>query len=552
MPTIEVSHKDLCKLIGKNIPVDKLSDDLLFAKTELDEIGGDTLKLDCKDVNRPDLWSAEGIAREIRMRYKPKFPEYKTEKPKLVVNVDNSVKNVRPLTVCAVVKNLKIDDNVLSQMIQLQEKVAGTFGRNRKEVAIGVYDLHKIQPPIRYTTVKPEGIKFIPLEFNNEMTPKEILEKHPKGKEFGHLLKDCNEYPIFIDVANNVLSLPPIINSDYTGKIDKNTKDVFIECSGFDFKFLNPALNVIVAALAERGGKIGSVEVRYGNKKIITPDLKPKKFSANADYVNEIAGIVLSVSDICNLLEKAGYKTKKKGKKINLLYPAYRQDIMHERDIIEDVLISYGYNKIEPVIPKLPTIGEIDALEAFSNSVAKVLVGLGLQEILSYTLTNKDHLFEKMCIRGENAAEIESPVSANWCVFRTWLLPDLLYFFSQNKHNEYPQNIFEIDDAVVLDGKKETRTRNVRKLAVALTDNIVSYEMIASFLDALMKNLDIKYEIKKHSHYSFINGRCGEIFVNNRSVGIIGEINPHVLNKWKLEKHVVAFELDISKMFEID
>lgn len=551
MPTIEVSHKDMCRLVGRNIPIEQMKQDVMFAKGEIDEVNGDLLKIDIKDTNRPDLWSAEGIAREIRLRYKPKFPEFKTAKSRLVVNVDKSVKKVRPYTACAVVKGLKIDEHVISQMIQLQEKVSITFGRNRKEVAIGIYDMHKIKPPIKYTTVKPTGIKFVPLEFEKEMTPKEILEKHPKGKEYGHLLKDKKAYPMFIDAKKSVLSIPPIINSDYTGKVDEKTKDVFIECSGFNLKNQMDALNVLVTALAERGGKIQTVSVKYGDKKIVTPELKPKKASLHIDFVNKLSGMELKEKEIISLLQKAGYKIKKRGKKIGLLYPAYRQDIMHETDIVEDVLISYGCNNIHPEMPRLATIGKVDEIEAFSDSIAKILAGLGLQEIMSYTLTNKTNLFEKMCIKEEKIAEIKNIVSANWCVFRNWLLPDMLSFLKQNKHVEYPQNIFEIDDAVVLDENQATGARDVRKLAVAMTDNVVSYEMIASYLDALMKNLGISYEIKRANHYSFINGRCGGVFVKDQSVGVIGEISPHVLNKWHLEKHVVAFELNVSKIFEI-
>src|SRR3990170_4472257 len=203
MPKIEVSHSDLNGLIGRRLTLQELQDAMLYAKGEVEANDGDLIKLEIKDSNRPDLWSAEGIAREIQGRYTTKrgMPTYKITKGKLVVKVDAKVKNVRPYTVCAVVRKLKIDKDVLSQMIQLQEKVATTFGRNRKEVAIGYYDLDKIRPPITYTTVQPEGIRFVPLEFKEEMTPKEILERHPKGKEFGHLLSGYNEYPIFIDSA---------------------------------------------------------------------------------------------------------------------------------------------------------------------------------------------------------------------------------------------------------------------------------------------------------------------------------------------------------------
>lgn len=548
MPTIEVSHNDLCRLIGRRIPLEQLKEDLLYAKGEIDAVEGDILKIDVKDTNRPDLWSAEGIAREIKSRYKKSFPSYKAERSSVVVNVDGKVAKVRPYTTCAVIRNLKINKNVLSQMIQLQEKISGTFGRKRKEVAIGAYDLHKIKPPISYTTVKPDGIKFVPLEFKEKMTPKEIIENHPKGKEFGHLLEGYSEYPIFIDSEGKVLSLPPIINSEHTGKVTESTKDIFVECSGYNLKYLIPAINVLVAALGDRGGKIESVMVDYGTKKIVTPSLEPKKYSMKPDFVNKVSGLGLSVKGIVNLLEQANYIVKAHGDNLDLLYPAYRQDIMHPRDVVEDAIISYGYNKIEPTVPKFPTTGKADELGRFSDDIAEIMIGLGLQEIMSYTLTNKSNLLEKMNLREEEIAEIENPVSTNWSVFRNSLLPGLLEFFFVNKHADYPQDIFEIGDIISLDEKSETKTRNVRKLAVALTNSVVNYEHISSYLDAFFSSLGIRYSLKKSTHSSFIQGRCADIFIGKENIGVIGEINPVVLNNWRLEKPVAVFEINLEKI----
>lgn len=552
MPTIEVSHKDLCKLIGKKLSTEELRDFMGYAKGDIELIDGDLLKIEIKDTNRPDLWSAEGIAREIKGRITKErgCPSYEVKKSKVVVTVDKKNKKVRPLTVCAVVKNLKLSEEALSQLIQLQEKICETFGRNRKEVALGVYDLDRIKPPIRFTTVKPDGIKFMPLDFEEELTPKEILEKHPKGKEFGHLLAGLKEYPIFIDSANEVLSIPPIINSNYSGKVTTETKNVFIECSGFNFKFLIPALNVIVSALADRGGEIGSVKVVYPDKVIFTPDLSPKKAKVNVDYVNNVSGLELSAKEICELLKKARYDVKIKGKLIKVLYPAYRQDIMHPRDIVEDVIISYGYNKIKPIVPKLPTVGAADKKEIISNKLANIMVGLGFQEILSYTLTSKENLFKKMNLEESEVVEIENPISARWCVFRNLLLPSLLEFLSYNKHVAYPQKIFEIGNVVIIDEKSETRTRDVLKLACALSDVKVSYEEISSLLDAFLSAIGIEYKLMATKHSSFIQGRVAEVFVKNKAIGIIGEISPLVLNNWKLEMPVVAFEINLEELLK--
>jgi phenylalanyl-tRNA synthetase beta chain len=549
MPTIEISHKDLCNLIGKELTTEELKEKILYAKGEIDVADGDVLKIDVKDTNRPDLWSTEGIAREIKGRYnKTGCPKYSVKQSSVVVNVDKKNKYVRPYTVCAVVKNLKITSDVLSQIIQLQEKIHLTFGRNRKEVAMGIYDLERIKPPIRFTTVKPDEIKFVPLDFEERLTPKEILERHPKGREYGHLLAGCKDYPIFIDSRNEVLSIPPIINSNYSGKVTQETKNVFIECSGFNFKFLIPALNVVVAALADRGGKLESVKVVYPDNAINTPDLTPKKYSVDISYVNKISGLKITKNEICKLLKQANYDAKLKGKKIELLYPAYRQDIMHPRDVVEDVIISYGYNKVEPVVPKLKTVGGIDKLEIFSNKVSDIIVQLGFQEILSYTLTNKDNLFKKMNIEEQEIVEIENPVSLNWNVFRDCLLPNLMEFFSNNQHISYPQNIFEIGDVVLIDNKKETRTKNVRKLSAAIADSRVCYQDIAAVLDVLLKKLNVKYKLRRSQHESFIDGRVAYVLVRNKQIGVIGEIHPSILKNWKLEMPVVVFEIDLEEL----
>jgi phenylalanyl-tRNA synthetase beta chain len=383
----------------------------------------------------------------------------------------------------------------------------------------------------------------VPLEFDKEMTPAEILKKHPKGLEYAHLLKGLPQYPIFIDAAGEVLSLPPVINSDFTGKVTSATKDIFIECSGFDLRFLNPALNVIVSALADRGGTVESVKVVYPDKVMHTPDLKPRKTRIDIDYANRLSGLKLSPKRLCELLGQARYDAKVKGKSIELQYPAYRQDLMHQRDVLEDIIISYGYNKVKPDMKKRATIGSVRGIEKLSDAMAEVMVGLGFQEILSYVLTNRNNLFKRMNAPAQDVVEIENIVSSNWCVFRNWLMPSLLEFLSKNKHREFPQSIFEIGDVVTMDKSLETRTRDMRKMGAVSCGNKVGYEHIASVFDALMSSLGLEYELVKAEHPSFIPGRTAQIRIKGKPVGIMGEIHPIVLNSWGLEKPAAAFEL---------
>lgn len=550
MPTIEISLKDISALLGKKLGIDELGEKLEYAKGEIENVEGDRIRVEIADTNRPDLWSTEGIAREIRgsLSNQKGMARYKIGKSGLKVKVDRNLKGIRPRTVCAVVKGLKITDEIIFQIIQLQEKICETFGRKRRDVALGIYDYHKIKPPVYFRAYEPDKISFVPLDSDRKMNLRQILLKHPKGREYGELLRDFKKYPVFIDSERNVLSMPPVINSEYTGKVSKFTKDVFVECSGFEMKFLSVALDTMTAALADRGGKVESVEVEYPNERVTTPSMKPGSITVDLGTVRRISGIDLEGKGVKRLLEEAGYDVKMKGKKFMLRYPSYRQDIMHPSDVIEDIIIRYGYNNIDPAVPELPTRGCISEMNRFSDVIRDLMVGVGGQEILSYYLTNKNHMIEMMGMKKIDCIEVENPVSGNWSVFRTWLIPSLMEFLSKNKNREYPQKIFEIGEVVLVDRTAETRSKSPSRVAWADAGKSADFTSVKQVLDFLMNSLEIDYQIRETDHPSFIPGRVGRVYVDGKAVAYIGEVSPKVLENWSIEQPVSCFELNLTDL----
>lgn len=516
MPKFDVSKSDLERLIGRSFSIEEWEDLVLYAKCELDDVweenGKVYFKLDSKDTNRPDLWSAEGVARQIKwaLGIEKGLPKYEVKKSNVTVYVDEKLKDIRPYGVYAIVEGLRLDEDSLSQMIQLQEKIALTFGRRRREVAIGIFDFDKIKPPIYYKAAEKTE-KFAPLGYKEEMTLEEILEKHEKGREYGHLIKDKQFYPLLIDSEGNVLSMPPIINSEFTGRVTTDTKNVFIDVTGWKLEKVMLALNVMVTALAERGGKIRSVRVVYKDFEIETPDLTPKEFEVELDYIRKLSGLELNDGEIKELLEKMMYEVEISRGRAKLKYPAFRDDIMHARDILEDVLIAYGYNNIEPEEPKLAVQGRGDPFKDFEDAIRDLMVGFGLQEVMTFNLTNKEVQFKKMNIPEEEIVEIANPISQRWSALRKWILPSLMEFLSNNTHEEYPQRIFEVGLATLIDESRETKTVSEPKLAVALAGTGYTFTNAKEILDALMRHLGFEYEIEEVEHGSFIPGRAGKL-----------------------------------------
>ncbi len=495
--------------------------------------------------NRPDTLSVQGYLRAFKsyIGKEPGLKKYKISAPEknYKIKIDSSVKNIRPFTVCSIIKNLSFNNEKIKEIIDLQEKLHHTLGRKRKKIAIGIYPLEKINLPIRYIALHPDKIKFIPLETSKEMTGRQILQKHPAGKEYAHLLNGFEKYPVFIDSKNNILSMPPIINSNETGKITESTKEIFIECSGFDLSILKKTLNIIVTTFADMGGKIYQMELDY-TKKIITPDLEPETMPLSIKNTNSLLGLNLNETDISSLLEKMGYSYKSG----NVQIPAWRTDILHEVDIIEDIAIAYGYDSLEPEIPNISTAGEESKESKIKSKLSEILIGLGLIEISSYHLIKQEEVQKNM----EKAIELEDS-KTDYKFLRPNLLIPVLRILSENKDNEYPQKIFEIGTVFSpdLENQAETSILEKENLIIALTPS--NFTEIKQVLDYLAKILNLSYTFKETIKKELIEGRTAQIIVNDKPIGYIGELHPKTLKERNIKMPVSVLEISLEEIFNI-
>ncbi len=545
MPSITVNYRDLCRLVGRTMEIEKLCERLSMAGMEA-EAAGEEIKVEIFH-NRSDLLSPEGIARELRgfLRIETGLPKYDVRPSGVTVEVDESVEGIRPYIVAGVVKEVKLTDDVIASLMQVQEKLHASLCRNRRKGSIGVYDLSTVKPPVHYTTISPDGAPFMPLDFGRELTPAEILSEHPKGVEYGSIIKDLPRYPLLVDSGGMVLSMPPIINSEDT-RVTEATKGLFIDVTGQDERVINQTLAIITTSLAERGFGLESVAIKYPNRRVISPNLRPRKQRLSADDVNRIVGIKARPQQATKLAKAMRYGVGKvKGDALTLLIPPYRGDIMHEIDIIEDMAIGYGYDKLEPTIPKVLTIGERAAVEKISNKARRVLTGLNFMEVMTYTLTNTRVNFDLMRTRGE-AVELANPVSEEYTILRDALLPSLLQVLKSNKHNPLPHKIFEVGDVALLDSLTETGVRSCRRAAAAIAGEGFGFTYLKATAEALLKELGGKWELKPTWHPSFIDGRVAEFTSNGKKIGIVGELHPEVITGFELEHPIAAFEIDLT------
>ncbi|MBN3037273.1 MAG: phenylalanine--tRNA ligase subunit beta [Candidatus Diapherotrites archaeon] len=532
MAVIEVNYNDLCSLIGKRFKQEELVERIDMMGAPVDSADGDVLRVEVFP-NRPDLLSVEGLARALKSftGIEKGLRKYRLAAPKISVEV-HEVK-CRPFAAAAVARNVNITNDLIQSLMQVQEKLHDTFGRKRRKVSIGVYDMDTAKPPFTYKAVKAGEISFVPLDYPGKLNLKEVLEKHPKGVAFAGILDGVTEYPVWVDANNDVLSFPPIINSEQT-RVTERSKNLFIDVTGMDKAAVHSALCILVCLFADRGATIEAV-------KGAGFALKTGKMATSEDAIKNLLGVEVSAKDAASLLERMGFDAKRKGARVEAVVPAYRTDVMHECDLIEDIAIAYGYDKLKPRRPMFPSIGARHPVEARADRLRELLIGFSFQDIMTFMLTNEETHYKKMRLPEGNRVRLSNAVSTETAMVRTTLLPSMLDVLRANKHQSYPQQLFEVGDVVIPDGNAETGARTVKHVCIVLADAGMTFTRMKSVAVELFRELGKDLEVKPDDRPFFITGRCASF-----DGGVMGEIHPEVLNNFGIELPVAALELVLT------
>ncbi len=486
--------------------------------------------------DRPDLFSTEGVARAMQgfLGLESGINEYPVTPSGISFRIDPGLAEIRPFLGSAVIRNVSLTEDAIESLMGLQEALHWAIGRGRGKVAIGVHDLDTVTPPFYYQAA-PRDRAFVPLDFEEEMTMEEILDRHPKGVDYAHLVRDYERFPLITDAENNVLSFPPIINGERT-KVTTATKNILLDCTGTDGKAVMTAVNNICTALADAGAIIESVDVEGAPM----PSLAPSIRTVSVDECCRLLGISLTAEEMAIHLRNMRFGAEPVGEtEVRVTVPCYRADIMHDWDIFEDVAISYGYENFDAVLPESFTIGKPHPVVVLLDGVREILAGLGFLEMMPFTLTNERVLYTAMQ-RDPNprVLRLQHPISEEQTVMRTDILPMLVETLQMNHHRELPQRLFAIGDCVE---EKET----FQKVAAVSIHSVADFSEIYASADALMREMHIAYEVRESEDPAFIPGRRADIIVDGKKRGIFGELTPDVIRAFELDTSVCAMEFDL-------
>ena len=560
MPKIETSEKLFYGLLGKTLTDSQLEDILPVAKAELDGHEDDLLKIELNDTNRPDLWSAAGVARLLKAYWGVEAPLYDFCSTKeetfdhegRELHVHSSVSKVRPYGIAFAAKGHAIDEHDLEALIQSQEKLCSNFGRKRKTIAMGIYRSSLIKYPVHYKGVDPDKTSFVPLGMSEKLSLREICNVHPKGKEYGPIVADSPLFPYITDDNGETLSFPPVINSARIGAVEIGDSELFLELSGTDLPDMLLAASIMACDMSDLGFEILPVkcifpeETEFG-KEITVPYYFQEPTSCPLALVHKTLGEKMTGEVAVASLKKMGIYAFYSDETIYATVPEFRNDFLHPCDLVEDIMIGYGLGNFQPEMPQDFTMGRLTAAEEMGRKVKDIMVGLGFQEMVYNYLGSRREYATNMEVDGKQYISIANPMSENYEMVRPSIIPSMMESESVSGHAPFPHKIFEVGKVAFLDDSDNSGTTTRNNLGFLSSDSVMGFNEVSSLVNTLMYFLGKEYSLASlDGDARFIEGRCAAVMLGETKVGVFGEISPKVLENWGCGMPTVATEIDLD------
>lgn len=551
IPVVNIK-KSKIKYSFPDYSIEEILEKLPFLGLDIEGVDDDIIKVEY-NPNRPDFSSDIGIFRSLSgfLNEKLGLPKFEYSiSSKYKIDIDKSVKTIRPFLLFFIAKNKKISQDLMEQIISMQEDLHNGIARERRKASIGIHDLDKMEFPLKYSTSEKDR-KFIPLDESEEYTLNKILDILPKGQKYRHLIKDFKKYPILIDQNKSIVSFPPIINSENT-KITNKSQNLLIEVTATDFEIAKNIISILFCFFHDENFKIISGPVGEEKTRSFYPlkIIKNKSVVVEEDYINSILGLDLATKEIIRSLKKVRIDPiKLKHNQLKCIIPQYRTDIRIPIDIVEEVSLGFGIYNLCPTLPffKL-SAGIKDSLNEILHELRKTIIGFGFQEVINFSLVDQKSIeIEGKNERNNDLLQVRESKSREHEYLRTNLIISLINNISHNIHEEYPQKIFEIGKVFSVD---ENMTENW-KLALSISSNDTGFTQIRSLLRSIF-NITFGQEIQTRSiqHNLFINGRSANVFIQNHAVGIVGEVSPKIISNYNIRVPISIFEIDLNAVFK--
>jgi phenylalanyl-tRNA synthetase beta chain len=536
LPTFKVDLDLLSRVVGKKLDSPEVNDLIFCYKGDIESIEGRSLVVDL-NTDRPDLMCSAGLGRAFRGMLEEGMHE--VEQAPLcredAVSVDcNQMREINSYFSCYLVDSLSLDLRTLNDILDYQSRLHVLLSRAKKKFHIGLHDISNLHDlHLFYKLIPVRDIRFKPRKRDKEMSGEEILREIFSG-DSSYPFSSLNSYPLLLSSSNEVLSMLLVTEGSLT-EISENTKSIMVEVTGSE-----PSLVLAIAQMVALNiSEYGSPPCRIALTQEYMADTASRTESVTSELVKSLLGIDIDHAEIIRLLAKSGLKARMDKNSVVVAIPSHRIDILHPVDLVEDIAMMKGYDSIPPRIPSHSTVGGLQPSSLIQRAARNCLSTLGLAEVNNMMMFSKS---EMGYYYAKEPVSILNPVSEELNTLRTCIFPQLLDFLRQNQGKPKPIRIFEVGPVAYVEDELYVQSIHA---AALLSDNVASSDTLESYLNRFCNDMAIQQTYANEDYHFMIHGRSAAIYVKGNRIGFIGEMDPEVLLRNKIDYPVAFFEVSL-------
>jgi phenylalanyl-tRNA synthetase beta chain len=519
------------------------------------------------NANRPDAMSVAGIARDLAAHQGVPFSRPASEVPRAGADATDeaTVEIVDPAScgrfVARVLRGVRMDSSPLWLTTRL---ILGGMRPINRVVDVSNYVMLELgYPNHTYDLAKVAGarIQVRPAREGEQVT---TLDEAERTLEAGDV--------VICDGDDQPIGVAGVMGGAST-EISESTTDVLLEMAWwFPMQVARTSTRLALRSEAslrfERGADVlgidlamdrfcelmgGSVDSVASGQIDERGDLsEPAVIAVRPERVNAVLGSELTVEAMTGHLEGIGFQLDGVSAADGVLAvtaPSFRPDVSIEIDVIEEIARHHGYDHIERTVPGGVRFGALNAHQAARRQVRAELVGLGLSEAMPLPFLGDDDLDRA----GLDAAGIglSNPLDADASVLRTSLRPGLLKAIALNERHRQPGvRLFEVGRVFPPPPDGQQLPDEREQVAVILADEEApaAVELVHGIVDLMHRP---PVELRAATPDGLHPGRAAEIFVAGERIGLVGEVDPAVLEAYDVDERAAWLELDLMALVAI-
>ena len=511
-------------------------------------------------ANRGDLLSILGMAYELGAIYDKPVKDVDLKHSEEAEDINNSFSLDINTENCSLF--------LAKKALNVTIKESPDFIKNRL-IACGIRPINNVVDISNYVMLEVgQPLHFYDSDRLGNKIEVRMANKDEKLTTLDNIERVLDEDDIVISDGKEAIGLAGVMGGLST-EVEEDTKNILIEAANFNGVKIRCTSKKILRSEASNRFEKGldpnrtymAIEracvllEKYADAKILKGTVvydkankDPKVIDIEYSDINNLLGITIPEEEVLNVFRKLGFEYKVNGSKVTVTVPTRRMDISIKEDLIEEVGRIYGVDNIEGKLPELPL--RTGKYNKQNREIRNKLVGLGLNETMSYILVSKDEA-DRFSVDNFEAIKLLDPLTEERNTLRYSMIPSLLKIYEYNlDRSNKDVSIFEIGKGF---GKVNGEYVEEEKLCILMSG--MYYEGVGNTKDVdfyILKGIaeELLDYLGYNGRYSFIKGefpkemhpgQTAYISVNADTVGIIGKVHPDIS---KEDVYVIEINLD--------